>query len=144
VSKAAQPRQGAKLVGNTVTLQSCTSIVLSAINNVPMSLTTTRKRHHIVPLVVIGLILVVVVWFALEEYRDARWYAIHSYVASVCQAVDRFQKENGHFPQSLSQIDKSTLDYDLHIPLQELDYQLTETGYRVSYQPKIGRVVSCP
>jgi hypothetical protein len=109
------------------------------------SMATQRKRHRfLLPLVAIGLVVIVAIWFALIQYLDARWYAIHSYVASVCQAVDRFQKENGHFPQSLSQIDKSTLDYDLHIPLQDLDYELTETGYRVSYEPKIGRVVSCP
>jgi hypothetical protein len=104
-----------------------------------------RKRHRILlPVIAIGLVVIVAIWFALNQYLDARWYAIHSYVASVCQAVDQFQKANGHFPQSLSEIDKSMLDYDLNIPLQELDYELTETGYRVSYQPTFGRVVSCP
>jgi hypothetical protein len=95
--------------------------------------------------VVTILLFVAVIAFALNTYREARWYAIHSYVASVCSAVENFQRHNGHFPRSLDEIDKSLLDHgNLDIPLEDLEYEITDIGYRVSYQPNFAEEVSCP
>jgi hypothetical protein len=116
-----------------------------ATDKAPMSLTTMRDRHQIRVLIAIGVVALVVLAFcALSEFRDVRWYALHSYVLSVCNAVEHYHKDNGHYPQSLDQIDNSMLDYDLRIPLKDLNYEVTGTGYRVSYQPWYGRIVSCP
>jgi hypothetical protein len=98
------------------------------------------RRVRIGVSVIVGVLIVVV----FLQYREARYYAVHSYVLSVCSAVEKFHEEHGEYPPSLDQIDKSMLDYDLGIPLQDLDYEVSESSYQLSYRVRDGREISCP
>ena len=88
--------------------------------------------------------MVLPVFWALNMFAEARHAAIHSYVASVCKAVDDFFEEHGRYPDSLGEIDTSKLDYDVQIPVTDLDYQLVDSRFRVSYRPSHGEIISCP
>jgi hypothetical protein len=104
----------------------------------------TRRLRINVSILFAALAALVVFFLARQQFREARFYAVDSYVRSVCSAVDSFSEKHGHLPQSLDEIDKSILDYDVHIRLQQLDYEVTDAGYRVSYLLSDGREVSCP
>lgn len=111
----------------------------------PNTVVSSRRRNRVLlSIAVIGIATLFAISVALSQFRVARKYAVHSYVASVCNAVQVYYQEHGRYPQSLTEIDTSMLDYDLGIPLQNLDYDLIENGYRVSYKMSSGQVIACP
>lgn len=75
--------------------------------------------------------------------RTANGLGLHSYVASVCKAVEEYRIQNGQYPTNLSQIDSSTLDYDHGIPLSSLEYDIGESDLSVAYSVDGGTPVSC-
>ena len=90
-----------------------------------------------------GLVGAFVVPLAVDIHREMDRTAVDSYVRSVCRSVDEFHQQHGYDPQSLCEIDTSGLDYDLEIPLAELEYRIVDTGITVSYTMSDGYVVSC-
>ena len=79
----------------------------------------------------------------LNHYREARVTAVRSYIESVCSAVEEYKVRKAEYPSGLEQIDSSTLDNDLGIPLASLDYDVGESGIRVSYTQESGEEISC-
>ena len=80
-----------------------------------------------------------------SSLREARVTAVRSYVLSVCDAVEHYRAENGFYPQSLNEIDTSTLDSDrLGIPLDQLDYVNRNGSFALSYTLRPGQVIECP
>ena len=102
------------------------------------------KSIKIVLIVLCVAVIALLIGLCVTTYNDVRSHAVRSYVLSVCNAVENFYKEHGHYPESLGRVDQSLLDYDLQIPLHELDYEITSTGFRISYRINGRHVVSCP
>jgi hypothetical protein len=109
------------------------------------TLASSQKRHRSA-LWIAGLAVAAIFIFlvAQSRFRVARKHAVHSYVESVCNAVQNYYQEHDRYPQSLIDIDTSMLDYDLEIPLQDLDYEVFESSFRVSYRLSDGQVIECP
>lgn len=69
-----------------------------------------------------------------RQVQAARYHAIRAYVLSVCSAVEDYHQQHGQYPPSLAEIDRTRLDYDMGIPLEELDYRPADDGYQVAYR----------
>ncbi|WP_146585767.1 hypothetical protein [Posidoniimonas polymericola] len=82
--------------------------------------------------------------FAIGELSAARAAALRSYVLSVCKVVEDYQQEHGEYPPTLAAINRSNLDVDFGISLEELDYQATDDGYRVAYRRPNGEEIAGP
>jgi hypothetical protein len=100
------------------------------------------RYYVLLALVLLCLIGIFVSPIAIDVHREVRRSAIHSYVASVLSTVNEFHDQHGRYPQSLNEIDTSALDYDVGIPLEELDYRVTDIGVSVSYTMSDGHIVS--
>lgn len=103
-----------------------------------------RQPYVVQALGAIGIAALIIVPLVFSQFQSARQAAIYSYVASVCKAVESFHQQHGRYPQSLSEIDESNFDHEMGIPLQDLDYQVSDTGFQISYRLSDGHVVECP
>ena len=97
----------------------------------------------IVPLGLALLVVGGVSYWALSVFRDAHDVAVHSYLESVCSAVEEYRAEHGQYPTDLGQISAANLDYDLGIPLASLTYDADDSGMSVSYAPTVGKTIVC-
>lgn len=78
----------------------------------------------------------------VRVFRAANEAALHSYLSSVCQAIQDYRVQHGQYPSNLRQIDTSTLDYDRGIPLSSLKYDIGDSELSVTYSVDGGPPVS--
>lgn len=102
-----------------------------------------RATSSLLPLAIAFLaILGCITFYGVGFYYEARDAAVRSYVRSVCSAVEEYRVQNGRYPTELDQINTSTLDYDVNIPLSALKYELNESEMNVSYSSEDGDTIS--
>ena len=63
---------------------------------------------------------------AIQIHGKTRETAVRSYVLSVCDSVEQFQLKNGHYPAALTEIETTHLNDDCGIPLDALQYEVTD------------------
>jgi len=89
--------------------------------------------------------VVITSWVTFEVVRGfnaAKEAALHSYLSSVCQAVEDYRVQHGQYPANLGQIETSTLDYDRGIALSSLEYDIRDSELTVTYSVDGGTPVS--
>lgn len=103
-----------------------------------------KGQSSFLPLGVAFLVILgCVIYWGFGVYREAQDTAVRSYLMSVCSAVEGYRVQHGQYPSELEQIENSTLDHDVGIPLVSLTYDVSDSEVTVSYSSKENSTISC-